>query len=211
MASPESKRIRITRLDALRGAVAGAGGASLRLAAQALFDAGGKRVLPLAVQRAVRSTIEREASRLLTGTGLLQGASAAGRLVDRSATRTVIIHGARAAGRQVVRSVGAAAAVGALVDGGWAAVQAVRGVRAGAMTQQEAVVHVAREAGTGAVATAAGTATAALLVAMTGGVAAPAVFAVAAAASLGAKMGLDAWLRMRAAGAIRAQLQPTAA
>ena len=60
-------------------------------------------------------------------------------------------------------------------------------------------------------ATAAGTATAALLVAMTGGIAAPAVFAVAAATSLVAKMGLDAWLRVRAAGAIRAQLQPTAA
>jgi len=88
-------------------------------------------------------------------------------------------------------------------------VQAVARVRSGSMSQRDAVVHVAQEAGTGAAATAAGAATAALLVAMTGGVAAPAVFMVAAAATLGAKMGLDALLRTRAAGAIRAVLQPT--
>ena len=76
------------------------------------------------------------------------------------------------------------------MDGGWALVQAVRGVRAGQMTRRDAAMHVAREAGTGAAATAAGTAAAALLVAMTGGIATPAVFVVAAAASIGAKMGL---------------------
>jgi hypothetical protein len=75
------------------------------------------------------------------------------------------------------------------------------------MTQREAAVHVAREASTGAAATAAGTAAAALLVAVTGGIAAPAVFMVAATASLGAKMGLDAWLKARKKGEIRAQLR----
>jgi hypothetical protein len=204
-------KLRIQRVDAVRGAVAGSGGASVRAAAQALFDAGGNKVLPVVIQRAVRSTVERQASRLLTGAGLLEHASAAGRLMEGNTARTAVLHGARAAGRQVFRSVGAAAAVGALVDGGWATMQAVKGVRAGSMTQKEAVVHVAREAGTGALATAAGTATAALLVAVTGGIAAPALFAVAAVASIGAKMGLDGWLRMRAAGAIRAQLQPTPA
>ncbi len=202
-------KLRIHRVDAVRGAVAGSGAASVRAAAQALFDAGGNKVLPVVVQRAVRSTVERQASRLLTGAGLLEHASAAGRFVEKSRARTAILHGARAAGRQVFRSVGAAAAVGALVDGGFATVEAVKSVRAGSMTQNQAVVHVAREAGTGALATAAGTATAALLVAMTGGIAAPALFAVAAVVSIGAKMGLDGWLRMRAAGAIRAQLQPT--
>jgi hypothetical protein len=204
-------KLRIHRVDAIRGAVAGSGGASVRAAAQALFDAGGNKVLPVVVQRAVRSTVERQASRLLTGAGLLEHASAAGRLIEKSRARTAILHGARAAGRQVFRSVGAAAAVGALVDGGFATVEAVKSVRAGSMTQNQAVVHVAREAGTGALATAAGTATAALLVAMTGGIAAPALFAVAAVVSIGAKMGLDGWLKMRAAGAIRAQLQPTPA
>jgi hypothetical protein len=203
--------LRIKRVDAVRAAVAGSRGTSLRMAAQALFDAGGNKVLPAAVQRAIRSAVERQASKLLMGSGLLEQASATGRLLEGGAARTAVIHGARAAGRQVARSIGGAAAVGALVDGGWAAVEATRLVRAGSMTQKEAVTHVAREAGTGALATAAGTATAALLVAVTGGVAAPAVFAVAAVASLGAKMGLDAWLRVRAAGAIRAQLQPTPA
>ena len=204
-------KLRIHRLDAVRGAIAGSAGASLALAAKVLFDAGGHRVLPGGVQRAVRATVERQASRWLLGAGLLEQASAAGRLLEGSATRTAVVMGARAAGRQVLRSVGGAAAVGALVDGGWATAHAVRHVRAGTMTQKEAVGHVAREAGTGAVATAAGTATAALLVVVTGGVAAPAVFAVAAGVSLVAKMGLDAWLRVRAAGAIRARLQPTPA
>jgi len=204
-------KLRIHRVDAVRGAVAGSGGASVRAAATALFDAGGNKVLPVVVQRAVRSTVERQASRLLTGAGLLEQASAAGRLMEGNTARTVVLHGARAAGRQVFRTIGAAAAVGALVDGGFATMQAMRGVRAGSMTQKEAVVHVAQEAGTGALATAAGTATAALLVAMTGGIAAPALFAVAAVVSMGAKMGLDGWLRTRAAGAIRAQLQPTPA
>jgi hypothetical protein len=204
-------KLRIRRVDAVRGAVAGSGGASARTAAQVLFNAGGNKVLPVVVQRAVRSTVERQASKLLTGAGLLEHASAAGRLMEGRTARNVVLHGARAAGRQVFRSIGAAAAVGALVDGGWATMQAVKGVRAGSMTQKEAAAHVAREAGTGALATAAGTATAALLVAMTGGIAAPALFAVAAVVSMGAKMGLDEWLKVRAAGAIRAQLQATEA
>jgi hypothetical protein len=205
-------RLRVRRVDALRSAIAGTAGASLRDAAEALFEAGGRKVLPLAVQRAVRSTVEQEAARLLTAGGLLQqSASAAGRIAEggAGAVRATALQGARAAGRQILRSVGSAAAAGALVDGGWATVQAVARVRSGSMSQRDAVVHVAQEAGTGAAATAAGAATAALLVAMTGGVAAPAVFMVAAAATLGAKMGLDALLRTRAAGAIRAVLQPT--
>jgi hypothetical protein len=204
--------VRVSRIDALRGAVAGSAGTSLHQAAQALFEAGGRRVLPVVVQRAVRTTVEREASRLLSGVGMLrQSAAAAGRVLDAGAVgaRTTAVQSARAAGRQILRSVGTAAAAGALVDGGWATVQAVTRVRAGSMSQREAVAHVAQEAGTGAAATAAGTAAAALLVAVTGGVGAPAVFVVAAAASLGAKVGLDALLRARASGAIRAQLQPS--
>ncbi|MGD0530572.1 MAG: hypothetical protein ABSE49_35890, partial [Polyangiaceae bacterium] len=115
-------RLRIQRVDAVRGAVAGSGGASVRAAAQALFDAGGKRLLPAVVQRAVRSTVEHQASKLLTGAGLLETASTAGRFVERGTARNVILHGARAAGRQVFRTVGAAAAMGAFVDGGWATV-----------------------------------------------------------------------------------------
>ncbi|MGH7296208.1 MAG: hypothetical protein ACRELB_14800, partial [Polyangiaceae bacterium] len=115
----------------------------------------------------------------------------------------VALHGARAAGRQIARNLGAAAGVGALVDGGWALVQARKRMKAGSMTQREAAAHVAREAGTGAAATVAGAAAAVLLVSLTGGIAAPALFLVGAATSVGAKMGLDVWLNARAAGAIR--------
>jgi len=204
-------RLRVKQVDALRSAIAGTAGASLRDAAEALFEAGGRKVLPAAVQRAVRSTIEQEASRLLAGGGVLQkSASAAGRIVEggAGAVRATALQGARAAGRQILRSMGAAAAAGALVDGGWATVQAVARVRSGSMSQRDAVVHIAQEAGTGAAATAVGTVAAALLVTLTGGVGAPALFMVAAASTLGAKMGLDAFVRMRAAGAIRAVLQP---
>jgi hypothetical protein len=71
------------------------------------------------------------------------------------------------------------------------------------MTRTEAAAYVAREATTGAAATAAGTASAALLVALTGGMAAPAVFVVAAATSVGAKAGMDAWIARRGRGSIR--------
>jgi hypothetical protein len=202
--------IRLSRLDAIRGAIAGSRAVAVRAAAHTLYDAAGHKVLPFAVQRAVRGAVESSASKLLMGAGVLeQSAATAARVLESNAARTAIAQGAGAAGRQVLKSVGAAAGAGALVDGGWALVRAVRQVRRGRMTQREAVVAVALEASTGAVATAAGTAAAALLVAATGGIAVPAVFVVGAAASLGAKMGLDAWLRTRSRGAIRAQLRST--
>ena len=64
------------------------------------------------------------------------------------------------------------------------------------MTRREAATHVAREASTGAAATAAGATAAVLLVALTGGFAAPAVFDVGAAASVVANAVLDRWLAM---------------
>jgi hypothetical protein len=191
--------LRVTRQDALRGAIAGARAVGLRGAAQALFEAGGRKVLPPAAQQALRSAVERQAARLVAGVGLLEStASTAARVLEEGAARATAQSAAtqtvRAAGRQLLRGMTAAAGAGALIDGGWALLQAVRGVRRGEMTRREAAAHVAREAGTGAAATAAGTAAAALVVTLTGGVAAPAVFVVGAAASLGAKMGLDAWL-----------------
>jgi hypothetical protein len=203
------KLMRLTRFDAVRGAIAGTKAVSVRAAAHALFEAGGRKVLPAAVQSAVRRAVESEASRLLVGVGVMeQSAASAVRILEGGAARAVAVTGAREASKQILRGVGAAAGAGALVDGGWALVQAVRSVQRGAMTRREAAGHVVREASTGAAATAAGTAAAALLVAATGGVAAPAVFMVGAAASLAAKMGLDAWLRARARGAIKAQIEP---
>jgi hypothetical protein len=164
----------------------------------------------------VRVTVEREASRVLAAVGLLEsGAIPATQLLEGGTARAVAAGTVRAAGRQILRSVGAAAGAGAAIDGGWALVQAVRGVRRGSMTRREAMTYVAREATTGAAATAAGATAAVLLVALTGGVAAPAVFLVGAAASVGAKAGLDRWLNVRLQGEgeaeieVRSQTAPT--
>jgi len=202
-------KLHVTPRDALRAAVAGTEGSFVSGAAHALYEAGGKAVLPAAVQRALRGAVEGEASRVLAGVGLLAGGTAASaRMLEGGALRAVAQRTAAAAGRQVLRGLGAAALGGALIDGGWALVQAVRKVRRGAMTKREAATYVATEAGAGAAATAAGAAAAALLVTVTGGLAAPAVFVVGAAASLGARAGIDVWLRARDRGAIRAELQP---
>jgi hypothetical protein len=201
------KRLAVARRDAMRSGVAGAEAVAARSAAQVLFEAGGKAVLPASLQRALRGAVEREASRVLTGVGLLEaGASTAVQAAESGAMRVVAAQAARAAGRQVLKTVGAAAGAGALIDGGWALLQAVGRVKRGVMTRRDAAWHVAREASTGAAATAAGTAAAVLVVALTGGVGAPAVFLVGAATSLGAKAGLDAWLATRARGAIKAEL-----
>jgi hypothetical protein len=179
-------------------------GAAARGAAQKLFEAGGREVLPAAVQQWVRGTVESQAClvtgweagrQLVVSTGV-----AAERGITRVAAQTVA-----GAGRQILRGVGAAAGAGALIDGGWALLGAARGVRSGSMTRREAVWHVVREAASGAAATAAGTAAAAALVTLTGGVAAPALFVVGAAASLGAKTGLDAWLKGRGKGLVRVE------
>jgi hypothetical protein len=189
---------RVTRRDAMRGSIAGAQGVAVSGAAHALFEAGGRAVLPPAVQRAVRGALESEAARLLADAGALEaGASTAARMLEGGTARAVAAQTARAAGRQILRCVGAAAGVGAAIDGAWALAKAIPEVRRGSMRPREAAAYVAREASTGAAATAAGTATAALLVVLTGGVAAPAVFLVGAAASVGAKVGLDAWLGIR--------------
>lgn len=196
----------------MRGAVAGAEALAARSAAHVLFEAGGKKVLPASLQWALRGALEREAARL-TGVGLLEaGLTTAVQVAQAGAVRGVAAQVARAAGRQVMRRVGAAAGAGALIDGGWALVQAVGRVNRGVMTRRQAAEYVAREAATGAAATAAGTAAAVLVVALTGGVAAPAVFLLGAATSLGAKAGLDAWLASRSTrkapeiGAVRADL-----
>ena len=190
----------------MRGAAAGAEAIAARGAAQALFEAGGRRVLPATVQHAVRTAVESQSARLLTadaGKRLLESGVAAAALGESSVVRTLAAQSVRRAGRQLLRGVTAAAGAGALIDGGWALVSAAKRMRAGTMSGRQAALHVAREAGTGAAATAAGTAAAALLVALTGGIAAPAVFVVGGAASLGAKMGLDAWLG-GAGGGVRA-------
>src|SRR5262249_18450202 len=61
------KRLSFTRRDAVRGGVAGAEAVASRAAAQVLFETGGRKVLPAALQRALRGAVERETSRVLAG------------------------------------------------------------------------------------------------------------------------------------------------
>jgi hypothetical protein len=203
-------KLRVTRRDAMRGGVAGMHSVAAREAAHSLFHAGGQTILPVTVQRAVRSAVEGETARVLAGVGMLEAgaAAAAPAATGASVARAAATHTVRMASRHVLRSVSLAAGAGALVDGGWALVHAARCLRRGTMTRREAAIHVAREAGTGAAATAAGTAAAALLVTLTGGVAAPAVFLVGAVAAVGAKAGLDVWLTAKLRGQIRARRVP---
>ena len=195
--------IRVTKRDALRAMVAGGEAVALRGAAHTLFEAGGRRLLPEVAQRALRAAVEQETGRLVAGFAMLgEGAAASAKLLPSAAVSTtaklVGVQAARAAGMQLLRGVGRAAGVGALIDGAWGTAEAVYRYRKHTMTAGQACAHVAKEASTGAAATAAGAAAAALLVMMTGGLAVPAVFVVGAAASIGAKVGLNALLASRA-------------
>jgi hypothetical protein len=181
--------------DLARGGIAGAEGVAAREAAHTLFRLGGHRVLPEAAREAIRRAVESRAARVLASASVLESrASIAVRLAAPTA---------QTAGLRIVGHLGVAAGAGALIDGSWAAMHAARRVRDGLLTRREAAGHVMREVISGAAATAAGAGAAALLVALTGGIAAPALFVVGATASIGAKAGLDGWLAARS-GAIRA-------
>src|SRR5258708_4615341 len=68
-------KLSFNRRDAVRGGVAGAEAVASRSAAQVLFEAGGRKGLPAAPQRARRGAGERGASRGLGG-GAVLGAGA---------------------------------------------------------------------------------------------------------------------------------------
>jgi hypothetical protein len=185
--------------DLARGGIAGAEGIATREAAQTLFRLGGERVLPTAARDALRAAVESGASNMLASASVLES-NAAAAVVPGLAAQTI-----RTAARRIAGRLGVAAGAGAVIDGGWAVVHAVRRVRDGSLTRRQATGHVVREVCTGAAATAAGAGAAALLVALTGGVAAPALFVVGATASVGVKAGLDGWLG-RWSGTIRVKL-----
>ncbi|WP_441289443.1 hypothetical protein ACSRUE_01355 [Sorangium sp. KYC3313] len=96
----------------------------------------------------------------------------------------------RAAGREVLKGAGKAAGIGFVIEGAFGAYEGITAYQRGEMTRNEALAHAAQEASTGAVATGAGVLLAAGLVAVTGGAAAPLVFAVGAGGAIGAKQAL---------------------
>jgi hypothetical protein len=199
--------------DSLRAALAGGEAAKLLASSAALFEAGGKHVLSAGAQRAVREVAERGAARAIvmsTGPilesagalaakpliamtakagaalGVKSGASA-GAVAGNAVAKGIGKQAMAMAGKQVLKGAGKAAGIGFVLDGAVAGVEAIIAVRNGSTDKKSAAIHVAKEATTGAIATGAGVLLGAGLVALTGGIAAPVVFAVGALGSIGTK------------------------
>ncbi len=181
--------------QALRSVIAGSGAAHAIASSVTLFEAGGKLLLDEGAKSALRRAAEKGAeSALALAAGPLIGPATAlakkpiGMLAHAGkAARTVAPHAARTAGKEILKGAGKAAGVGLLIDGAVAGVEAAVAVRNGSMDRKGAATYVAKEAATGAVATGAGVLLGAGLVALTGGMAAPVVFAVGALGSIGTK------------------------
>lgn len=195
--------------DLVMGAIAGQGALGVQQAAQALYAAGGKRLLHEGLQAGVQRLCTRGALdtvTLLAPTLLVEGAAEAAAAAVPSrlraltvATGTATAQTARAAGAQVLRGALRAGGVGLVIDGALGAVSGLWAYRHGTMTGKEACVHTATEAGTGAVSTATGVALAAGVIALTGGLAAPTVLAIGAGGALATKLGLTRLLQRRRA------------
>ena len=197
--------------DSLRAALAGGEAARLIATSAALFEAGGKHVLSEGAKHAVREVAERGAARAIAMTTgpILESAGSlaakplvamtakagaalgvketAGVAAGSALAKGVGKQAMRMAGKQVLKGAGKAAAFGFVIDGAVAGVEAVIAVRNGSTDKKTAAIHVAKEATTGALATGAGVLLGASLVALTGGIGAPVVFAVGALGSIGAK------------------------
>jgi hypothetical protein len=190
-------------LHFIRANVAGAEAVAVRTAAEHLFEAGGKRLLAEGAQKAMRELAENSARAILgnfapSALARVAGAAELTAGVMRSAATdlakgagmAVVREAGKTAAKEVLKGAGRAAGVGFVVDGVFGGVEAALAYRKGTMTSKEAAVHVSKEAGTGALATGAGVAVAAGVVALTGGLAAPVVFVIGAGAAIGAKQGL---------------------
>jgi hypothetical protein len=184
--------------EVFRATIAGAQAARLIGSATAIFKAGGNKLLSEASQSALRNVVEIGAARAIAAATapLLPPALSPVKLIRSGAraTSAVVKSSARLAAREIAKGTGKAAGVGFVIDGAVATIEGVVAVRAGTMDRNEAMKHVAKEAATGAVATGAGVLLGTSLVALTGGVGAPVVFAVGAVGSIGAKRALRRWV-----------------
>lgn len=195
------------------GAIAGQAALGVQHAAQALYEAGGKRLLGQTLQAGVQRICTRGALDTITvlaPTLLVEGAAeAAASAVPPAlraltvATGTAAVQTAKAAGAQVLRGALRAGGVGLVIDGALGAVTGLWAYRRGSMTGKQVCMHTMTEAGTGAMSTATGVALAAGVIALTGGLAAPTVLAIGAGGALATKLGLTRMLRRKpAAGAL---------
>ena len=199
--------------DSLRAAIAGGEAAKLLSTSASLFEAGGKELLSASTQRAVRAVAEKSATGAIlmatapvleSASGLAKGMSGAKAALSlgskaASGTRAVVMgtgkQAMRVASKEILKGAGKAAGIGFLLDGAVASFEAIMAVRNGSTDKASAVKYVAREATTGAIATGAGVLLGASLVALTGGIAAPVVFAVGAIGSIGTKRLLRRFVR----------------
>lgn len=199
--------------DSLRAAIAGGEAAKLLATSASLFEAGGKELLSASTQRAVRAVAEKSATGAIlmatapvleSASGLAKGMSGAKAALSlgskaASGTRAVVMgtgkQAMRVASKEILKGAGKAAGIGFVLDGAVASFEAIMAVRNGSTDKASAVKYVAREATTGAIATGAGVLLGASLVALTGGIAAPIVFAVGAIGSIGTKRLLRRFVR----------------
>lgn len=199
--------------DSLRAAIAGGEAAKLLATSASLFEAGGKELLSASTQRAVRAVAEKSATGAIlmatapvleSASGLAKGMSGAKAALSlgskaASGTRAVVMgtgkQAMRIASKEILKGAGKAAGIGFVLDGAVASFEAIMAVRNGSTDKASAVKYVAWEATTGAIATGAGVLLGASLVALTGGIAAPIVFAVGAIGSIGTKRLLRRFVR----------------
>jgi hypothetical protein len=187
--------------------ISGAAGVLAAGPSHVIFQAVGQKVLPLATRRLGARVATQVAAQV--GLGAPLEVQAFVRVADAgvrelaampsaastslAVTRTAALGGAAsrpivvAAARNVGIVAGRAAALGLVLDGGLATIDAVRSVRSGEATREQAVRYVAKEAFSGAVATGAGVLAVSAVVALTGGLGAPAAFFLGAGASMSVK------------------------
>jgi hypothetical protein len=175
--------------DLVMGALAGQAALAARTAARALYDAGGREVLPTVAQAGLQTVLTRTATGTVATAAptLLVDAAVTG---AAEVTSLAVVTTARAAGAQIARTAARAGVVGLVVDAAFGAAEGVMAYRRGTMTGKQACVHATVEAGTGAASTSVGVLVAAGAVALTGGLAAPAVMAIGTGTALAAKLGL---------------------
>ncbi len=156
---------------------AGAEAVSIHESAIALHRSGAHNIL----QDPMRYALRRESVELAEGA--LRGGGGALSPIAQQATKAIAQGAMRAGG------------VGAILDGSLAAAHAVDLVRKGEVTAEDAAIYVAEEAGTGALACAAGVALAAGVVALTGPVGPAVMFALGASGSIATKNILTSIIR----------------
>ena len=183
--------------DMVGALIAGGRAAHVIGSSVTLFEAGGNVLLSEGTKTLLRNAAERGAENALGyAAGRVLGPATMAKMPNLLAAAADVAAASgpfavRAAVKELLKGAGRAGGFGFVIDGTIASLEAVIAIRDRGVDRRSAVKHVAKEAVTGAASTGAGVLLAAGMVALTGGAAAPVVFAVGAGGALGAKR----WLR----------------